>query len=63
MKRGIIMFEGYSDVVNIQDVCQMLHISKHTAYLLIQSGQLPAKRIGRIYRIRKTDVCQFMVSA
>lgn len=57
------MFEGYSDVVNIQDVCQMLHISKRTAYSLIQSGQLPAKRIGRIYRIRKADVSQFMVSA
>lgn len=57
------MFENYSDVVSINDVCQMLHISKRTAYTLIQTGQLPAKRIGRIYRIRKSDVSQFMVSA
>lgn len=57
------MFENYSDVVNISDVCKMLHISKRTAYALIQTGQLPAKRIGRIYRIRKSDVSQFMASA
>ena len=57
------MFENYSDVVSIDQVCQMLHLSKRTVYSLIQTGQLPAKKIGRIYRIRKTDVSHFMVSA
>lgn len=57
------MFSEYPDVVNIDQVCQMLHLSKRTVYSLIQTGQLPAKKIGRIYRIRKTDVSHFMVSA
>jgi len=57
------VFEEYSGGVNIQEMCQMLHISKCTAFSLIQSRQLLAKRIGRIYRIRKDDVSQFMVSA
>lgn len=57
------MFEEYSGGVNIQEMCQMLHISKCTAFSLIQSRQLLAKRIGRIYRVRKDDVSQFMVSA
>lgn len=57
------MFSEYPDVVSIDQVCQMLHLSKRTVYTLIQTGQLPAKKIGRIYRIRKTDVSHFMVSA
>ena len=57
------MCENYPDVISINDVCQMLHISKRTVYSLIQTGQLPAKKIGRIYRIRKADVTHFMVSA
>ncbi len=54
------MFNNFSDIVNIKDLCSMLHISKHTAYSLVQSGELPAKRIGRIYRIRKQDVIAFV---
>ena len=57
------MFENYPDVISINDVCQMLHLSKRTVYSLIHTGQLPAKKIGRIYRIRKADVTHFMVSA
>lgn len=42
------MFEKFTDVVNVNDVCRMLHISKNTAYALIRSVELPARRIGRI---------------
>lgn len=53
------MFDKFADIVNVNDVCKMLHISRNTAYTLIRSGELPAKRIGRIYRIRKADVILF----
>lgn len=56
------MFETYSDIIKIEDICQMLKISKNTAYELIRSGQIPARRIGRIYRIRKIDVINFMAA-
>lgn len=46
------MFDKFADIVNVDDVCKMLRISKNTVYMLIRSGELPAKRIGRIYRIR-----------
>lgn len=57
------MFETYSDIIKIEDICQMLKISKNTAYELIRSGQIPARRIGRIYRIRKIDVINFMAAS
>ena len=53
------MFDKFADIVNVNDVCKMLHISRNTAYTLIRSGELPAKRIGRIYRISKADVILF----
>ena len=53
------MFDKFTDIVNVNEVCNMLHISKNSVYALIQSGELPAKRIGRIYRIRKADVILF----
>lgn len=56
------MFDKFPDIVNVEDVCKMLHISKNTAYKLIHSGKLPAKRIGHIYRIRKADVILFTAS-
>lgn len=56
------MFNDFSEIINIKDLCNMLHISKHTAYTLVKSGKLPAKRIGRIYRIRKLDVISFLSS-
>lgn len=57
------MFNNFSDVVNIKELCNMLHISKHSAYALVNSGQLPAKRIGRVYRIRKQDVIAFLTTS
>ncbi len=57
------MFEAYSDIINIKDLCLMLRISKNTAYALVKSGELPAKRIGRTYRIRKEDVAKLFSSA
>lgn len=57
------MFDKFTDIVNVNDVCKMLHISKNTAYMLIRSGELPAKRIGRVYRIRKADVILFFTAS
>ena len=57
------MFESYSDIIKTEDLCRMLSISKNTAYELIRSGQIPARRIGRIYRIRKSDVVNFMAAS
>lgn len=56
------MFESYSEIIKIEELCRMLKISKNTAYELIRSGQMPARRIGRIYRIRKIDVINFMAA-
>lgn len=42
-----------------QDVQRELAIGKNTFYRLIRSGQLPAFRIGKLWRIRKEDLMNF----
>ena len=54
------MFENYPDVLNIDEVCALLRISRKTAYKLIRNGDLPARRIGRIHRISKQGLIEYV---
>ena len=56
------MFEQYSDVVTIKELCRMLHIGRNTAYDLIHSGQISGVLVGRQIRIRKVDISNFISS-
>ncbi len=53
------MLEDYSDVLNIDDLCEILHISRKSAYRFLKQGEIPYKRIGRVYRIRKSVLIDF----
>ncbi len=54
------MFDDQPDVVDVNVLCKMLGISKKTAYRLLQESQIPYRRIGRVYRIRKEDIISFI---
>ena len=54
------MLTNYEDVLEVRDLCAIFHISKKSAYRLLQSGQLPHKRIGRIYKISKAAVIAYL---
>lgn len=49
-----------SQFVTVAEVAEMLRVSNMTVYRLVQSGQLPAVRIGRSYRIRAEDVDRWL---
>lgn len=44
------------------EVQQLLHISKSTLYRLIRSGQLPSVRVGSAYRIRMSELEEYLAS-
>ncbi|MHB1928899.1 MAG: helix-turn-helix domain-containing protein [Acidimicrobiales bacterium] len=48
--------QSRSQFVTVNEVASMLRVSNMTVYRLVQSGQLPAVRVGRSYRIREEDV-------
>jgi excisionase family DNA binding protein len=44
----------------VAEVAEELRVSNMTVYRLVQSGQLPAIRVGRSYRIREEDVDRYL---
>jgi excisionase family DNA binding protein len=54
------IFHDYPDVVNHNDLCVMLGISKNTAYNLLRAGKIKSRRIWKIYKIPKQEVIGFL---
>jgi excisionase family DNA binding protein len=49
--------------LTIQGVAELLDLDYKTVYRMVVSGQLPAARIGGVYRIRRQDVDAFFRAA
>ena len=51
---------GYEEQINEyltpREVMELLAIGKNTFYKMVQSGQLPAFKIGRQWRVRRADI-------
>jgi len=54
------LFENYKDVVNIEDLTQMLGIGKNKAYKLINSGIIKSFKIGKIHKIPKVWIMDYI---
>lgn len=52
------MFNSYDDLITIDDLCDMLAIGKNTAYHLLNTNQIHAFRIGRIWKIPREAVSE-----
>ncbi|MGH9000823.1 MAG: helix-turn-helix domain-containing protein [Acidimicrobiia bacterium] len=40
----------------VREVAELMRVSNMTVYRLIKAGELPAIRVGKNFRIRRTDV-------
>ncbi len=52
-----------SHYLTIAEVAQVLRVSKMTVYRLVHSGEMPAVRFGRSYRVPETAVDQYLKGA
>ena len=60
-KKGMTgMLDGYKDVLNIKEVCEILRIGRKTAYSLLKAGKLPYRKIGRCYKIPKAGLIRYL---
>lgn len=41
------------ELLTVAEVAELLRVSTMTVYRLIRSGELPAVRVGRNYRVRR----------
>lgn len=54
------MFESDPDVVTVNELCEMLDISKKLAYRILNSQDIRSVKVGRIYRIPKAAVIDYL---
>lgn len=50
----------YHDVMTVEDLMEYLYIGRSSAYKLLQSGKIKAVKIGRIYRIPRQAVTEYL---
>jgi excisionase family DNA binding protein len=46
--------------LTVNEVADLLRVSRMTVYRLIKEGQLKALRVGRSYRLREDDVDEYL---
>jgi excisionase family DNA binding protein len=46
--------------LTVAEVAAMMRVSKMTVYRLLHSGELPAVRVGRSFRVLEKDVDEYL---
>lgn len=56
------MFESYDDIIiiSIDELMEMLDIGKNYAYTLLRSSEVKSFKIGKVYKIPKICVQQYI---
>ena len=49
-----------SKFLTVAEVASMMRVSKMTVYRLVHSGELPAVRVGRSFRVREDDANEYL---
>ena len=55
-----MMLEAYSDLITIEELCEILMIGKNAAYCLLNRKEIQAFRIGSRWKIPKDAVISFI---
>lgn len=62
MEMYSIMFRDYPDVVGVKDLKNMLGLSDKKVYELIRSGLIPTIPCGKVYKVAKINVIDYLFS-
>lgn len=54
------VFKKFPDVLSVNQLCEVLHLSKPSVYKLLESGELKSLRVGAKYKIPKVYVMEYM---
>ena len=54
------MFDEYDDILDTYALQYILGLSKNTVLKLLQNGTIPSKKVGKKYRILKTDLIHYL---
>ena len=54
------MQKNFHDVLTVKEVADFLKISKKSVYAMLQENQIRHRKIGRIYRIPKVAIEEYL---
>lgn len=57
------MFENYDDVLTVEEACEALKIGFNAIYGLLNTGKLRGYRNGRVWRIPKAALVEYIQSS
>lgn len=57
------MLENYEEIMTPDEVCEVLRIGKNALYDLLSTGRLKAYRNGRVWRIPKNAVVEYICNS
>lgn len=52
----------YEELISIDELCNTLNIGKNAAYNLLKTGEIKAFRIGRVWKIPKLSVQEYILT-
>lgn len=57
------MYEDFSsEVITVEELMELLYIGKNTAYRLLNSGELRAFKIGKVWKIPREAVGEYILN-
>ncbi len=56
------MFNQYPDIMTVFDVSEALFIGKNRVYELLEKGELKGFRIGRVWKIPKNNLEEYILN-
>jgi excisionase family DNA binding protein len=61
-KEGVTVAQSFATArfLTVQEVADLMRVSTMTVYRIIKSGELPAVRVGRSFRVRDEDVDTYL---
>ena len=54
------MFDQYPDILTVEEVCEALRMGFNAVYDLLNEGKLKAYKNGRVWRITKQALIQYV---
>lgn len=55
--------ETQGTFLTVAEVAEIMRVSKMTVYRLVHSGELPAVRVGRSFRVHEKAVSEYLDSS
>ncbi|MDO4927935.1 MAG: helix-turn-helix domain-containing protein [Corynebacterium sp.] len=55
--------EDKGTFLTVAEVAEIMRVSKMTVYRLVHSGELPAVRVGRSFRVHESTVNEYLESS